>query len=302
MNEEKKINRRTFVQQSGILMSASCLPFTGFPMMSSRKYKMGLQLYTIRDAMKQDAVGSLKKVRALGYEDLELYGYDGDNGSYYGYKAADFKKILEDHDLTTTSGHYGLADYINDAESMTRYVDQCITGALALGQDYITWPWMAPEHRNLETFKRLPELLNTIGSQISQAGLGFAYHNHDFEFVEYDGQTGYDIISSETDPKLVKFQLDMYWAVHSSKLSVPALIAREPKRFVMWHIKDMDKVTRDYSELGNGSIDYDSILREASQTGLQYYYLEQGGNFATNSMQSITDSAKYFNKHLKKYL
>jgi len=144
--------------------------------------------------------------------------------------------------------------------------------------------------------------LNVIGEQVTKAGLGFAYHNHDFEFTDYQGKNGYDSILNGTNPDLVKLQMDMYWVEHSSKKSPAQLIAENPGRYVMWHIKDMDKVTRDYSELGNGSIDYIEMLATIDTDVLQYYYLEQGGNFATNSMQSITDSANYFKKHLQKFL
>ena len=98
--------------------------------------------------------------------------------------------------------------------------------------------------------------LNTIGEQVAAAGLGFAYHNHGFEFEDHGGENGFDIIIKETDPALVKLQIDMYWVMHSSKQTPKELIAAQPGRFVMWHIKDMDKVSRDYTELGNGSIDY----------------------------------------------
>ena len=211
--------------------------------------------------------------------------------------------MLNDLGLGSSSCHYGFSDYLNSSKAeLNNYIDACIAGASKLNHSYITWPWMAPEYRNLETFKKLPELLNAIGERVSAAGLGFAYHNHDFEFVEYNGQTGYDMIMAQTDPKLVKLQLDLYWVVHSSKLSPKELIAKQPERFVMWHIKDMDKATRDYSELGNGSIDYTSILPKLDKSGLEYYYLEQGGNFAQNDIQSITDSANYFKRNLKKYL
>ena len=106
----------------------------------------------------------------------------------------------------------------------------------------------------------------------------------------------------ETDPALVKLQMDLYWVMHSSKLTPSELFSKQPGRFVMWHIKDMDKVSRDYSELGNGSIDYTVILPEASKAGLQYYYIEQGGNFAKDPIQSVTDSAAFFKKNLEKYL
>ncbi|ALM09154.1 xylose isomerase [Sediminicola sp. YIK13] len=264
---------------------------------------MGLQLFTIRDAMKRDPIGSLKTVASLGYEDLELYGYDVGKGSYYGYKASDFKRILDDLQLTASSGHYGFSDYFEQPlDQLKRYTDQCIEGALILDKHYITWPWLHPDYRTLDNFKMLSDKLNRIGEQVNDAGLGFAYHNHDFEFTEHGGETGYDIILRETDPTLVKLQMDLYWVIHSSKMDPAELIANQPGRYVMWHIKDMDKITRDYTELGNGSIDYIKLLSTIPKNDLEYYYLEQGGNFAENSMKSITDSAAYFKQHLQKYL
>ncbi len=295
--------RRKFIQQSGILLSSALLPWPGFSMAGGRKYKMGLQLFTIRDAMERDPVGSLKRVKSLGYQDLETYGYDGEKGAYYGLKTAEFKQVLEELELTTSSGHYGFAPYFHTPlAQLEQFVDQCIEGALAAGQRYITWPWLDPESRSIASFKKLCEKLNWIGERVTQAGLGFAYHNHDYEFFDQGGDTGYDIILRETDPRLVKLQLDLYWVMHSSKKSPKELVALQPGRFVMWHIKDMDKVTRDYTELGNGSIDYTSILPDPELAGLEYYFIEQGGNFAENSMKSIAESAAYFQKNLQKHL
>jgi len=264
---------------------------------------MGLQLFTVRQPLANDVTGTVKKIASIGYEDCETYGYDPDPVKYYGLKAQAFKQLLADNKMITTSGHYDFSKFFDKpADAMTRYVDQCIEGAHALGQRYITWPWLDPAFRTLENFRVLTGKLNAIGERVNKAGLGFAYHNHDFEFADYGGENGYDIILRETDPTLVKLQMDLYWVMHSSKLTPSDLIRRQPGRFVMWHIKDMDKVTRDYSELGNGSIDFTVILPEASRAGLEYYYIEQGGNFAKNPIQSITDSASYFKKNLEKYL
>lgn len=300
---KQSISRRNFLQKSSAITSASLMALSGFAKPLTAKYKMGLQLFTIRDAMADDLLGTIKKVAAIGYEDMETYGYNPEQRSYYGLKASDFKALIADHNLITTSGHYDLFRYLNKPDDdLKQYVDHCIEGAHILGQKYITWPWLDPESRSMEKFKILVNKLNMVGEQVTKAGLGFAYHNHDFEFVDHNGENGYDLIMRETDPSFVKLQIDLYWAMHSSKLSPAALFSKQPGRFVMWHIKDMDKVTRDYTELGNGSIDYTEILPEASQAGLQYYYIEQGGNFAKNSMQSISDSAAYFKKNLERFL
>lgn len=297
------ITRRDFIFQSTSLLSTALLSANGFANTSPTKYKMGLQLFTIRGPLAKDVTGTIQKIASIGYEDCETYGFDPTQGKYYGLKAAAFKQLLADNNMITTSGHYDFTKYFDKpTDAMMQYVDHCIEGAQALGQKYITWPWLDPAFRSLENFQLLASKLNAIGERVTKAGLGFAYHNHDFEFTDYNGETGYDIIMNETDPSLVKLQMDLYWVMHSSKRTPAQLFNLQPGRFVMWHIKDMDKVSRDYSEIGNGSIDFKVILPEASRAGLQYYYIEQGGNFAKDPIQSVTDSAAYFKKYLEKHL
>ncbi|WP_405382230.1 sugar phosphate isomerase/epimerase family protein [Maribacter sp. LLG6340-A2] len=294
-------SRRNFLKQTGVLSVSSILPLSVLPL--DYKYKMGLQLFTIRDAMAKDPIGSIAYARKLGYEDGEIYGYDGENDTYYGIKSKEFSNRLDDLDFTISSGHYDFSSlFKGPKEKLQRYVDQCIIGSKNINSKYITWPWLAPEYRTIENFKVLTDKLNVIGEQVKNAGLQFAYHNHDFEFTDHNGEQGYTIILNNTDADLVKLQMDMYWVEHSSQKNIHSLIEENPGRYVMWHIKDMDKLTRDYSEMGNGSIDYKSILSTVDKNDLQYYYIEQGSNFAKNSMQSITDSASYFKKHLQRYL
>lgn len=303
MKNRYSINRREFLCRAGTVAAATAFAIRSRSNVPAEKYKMGLQLFSVREPLATDVQGSIKTIASIGYEDCETYGYDPQSGSYYGMKASSFRQLLSDHNMITTSGHYDFTRYFDKSDdALLRYVDACIKGAQALGQRYITWPWLDPAFRSRDNFKVLAGKLNVIGERCSKAGIGFAYHNHDFEFTVYNGQSGYDIIMNETDPALVKLQLDLYWVMHSSPLSPAELISRQPGRFVMWHVKDMDKVTRDYSELGNGSIDYTVILPEATRAGLQYYYIEQGGNFASSPMQSARDSAVYFKQHLEKYL
>jgi len=206
---------------------------------------------------------------------------------------------LSDLDLTVTSGHYGFSNHLDSPPDVLKtFVDKCIICAQALDSKYITWPWIAPEQRTLENFKLMVPKLNAIGEQVTAAGLGFAYHNHGFEFEDHNGENGFDIIVKETDPDLVKLQLDMYWLMHSSNRTPKELIDAQPGRYVMWHIKDMHKTSRDYTELGNGSIDYQALLPDPITSGLEYYYLEQGGNYAVDSVTSARESAAYFKRHL----
>jgi sugar phosphate isomerase/epimerase len=292
------MSRRTFVQQAGAVASAALV----FPQSQPRRrYKLGLQLYTMRAAMANDLDGTLKRVASMGYEEFETYGFDPEGMRYYGLPAKAFAQRLKDLNLTTPSGHYDLNRFASTSvDDLKRYVDRCIEGARILQQAYITWPLLDEGFRTIEKFKLAAERLNLAGGQIKKAGLQLAYHNHDFEFVEQNGQIGYDIILKETDPALVKLQMDLYWIAHGSKLTANQWFKRQPGRFVMWHVKDMHRTSRDYTEVGNGTIDFTRIWPDASLAGLKHFFVEQGGNFTHDPFRSVADSAEYVKRVLLK--
>ncbi len=286
------ITRRTFLHRTGAFAAGAIV----LPRQRPR-FKMGLQLYTMRAAMGQDAPGALKQIAALGYEEAETYGFDPAGLRYYGRPAKEFAQLLRDNNMTTPSGHYDLNRFVaTSIDDLHRYVDRAIEGAHALGQTYITWPLLDADSRTIDKFKVVAERLNDIGGRIKKAGLQLAYHNHDFEFIEQNGQIGYDIILAQTDPALVKLQMDLYWIARGSKLTPHQWFEKHPGRFVMWHVKDMHKVSRDYTELGNGSIDFTKIWPDAGLAGLKHYFVEQGGNFTQDPFRSIADSAAYMKK------
>ncbi len=286
------ISRRRFIEQAGACVSAALV----FP--QPRRYKLGLQLYTVRAPMRQDVDGTLKRIAGIGYEEVETYGFDPEGLRYYGLDAKAFATRLTDLNLATPSGHYDLNRYVNTGiDELKRYMDRCIQGARALRQSYITWPLIDPDSRTIDKFKVLAERLNIAGEQARSAKLQLAYHNHDFEFVDHNGTRGYDIILRETDPALVKLQMDLYWVARASQ-TPHDLFTRAPGRFVMWHVKDVHPVTRDYTEVGNGTIDFTKIWPDAELAGLQHFFVEQGGNFTHDPIRSITDSAEYVRRVL----
>lgn len=295
---ESVYGRRSFLRGAGALASLGAAGMS-LANAATPRYRMGLQLYTVREPMAKDAAGTLKQAAALGYRNFETYGFEPDAVKYYQMPARDLRKVLDDLGLATTTGHYDLHLYLaKPAAAMTAYVDRCIEGALALGQKYITWAWLDPQSRDLDSFRLVAERLNLIGARAAKAGLAVAYHNHDFEFIPHGGEIGYDIIMRETDPRLVKLQLDLFWVAHSSARTPHELFQLQPGRFVMWHIKDMDK-SRRYTELGNGVIDFTRILPHAPLAGLEEYFVEQGDNFAESPMKSIEVSARYVRKFLQ---
>ncbi len=297
------MNRRSFIKNSSVLGVASMLPLTSFSLNDRPKFKMGYQLFSIRDQMAKDPKSTLEYLKGLGYEDFEIYGFDAEKGSYYGYASQAFKELLDQLGLTVSSGHYNFSPYLDGSNNqLAQFVDRCIEGAHTLNSKYITLPWIAPEQRTIDSYKILAGKMNAIGEQVTKAGLGFAYHNHGYEFEDQNGENGFDILVNETDPALVKLQMDMYWVVRSSKYTPQELIRKQPKRYTMWHIKDMDKLSRDYTELGNGSIDYEAILPDPKESGLEFYYIEQGGNYSEDSLKSAASNAQYFRRRLQRYL
>lgn len=287
------MTRRRFLHDAAVGSAAAFVPFR-----QRQAYKMGLQLFTMRAAMSKDAAGTLKRIASLGYEEVETYGFNPDTIAYYGMPARTFAQLLRDNDLTTPTGHYDLNRFVTTSEDdLKRYMDRCIEGAHLLRQAYVTWPYLNPESRTLEGFKIVARRLNLIGEQAKAARLLVAYHNNDFEFVDHNGQLGYDAIIRETDPALVKLQMDLYWVARASPVSAAEWFKRQPGRFVMWHVKDMHKTSRDYTELGNGTVDFGATFPHARLAGLQHYFVEQGGNFTYDPFRSITDSAEYMKRN-----
>ena len=251
--EVQSIDRRNFLQQAGSSASAALV----LPSLQKPRYKIGLQLFTVNRDMNRDPLASLQRVAEMGYEEVETYGINPEALTYYGLPAAEFAKRLKEYNLSTPSGHYDLQQFLNaSADDLNRYVDRCVEGARVLGQRYIVWPYLEPGMRTLDTYKRVAGLLNAIGSRLAKSGVQVAYHNGGGEFIAQSGQLPYDIILRETDPKLVKLQIDLYWHAHDTNDPPHALFKRAAGRFVMWHVKDMHKVSRDYTEMGNGTIDY----------------------------------------------
>ena len=178
------IGRRLFMQMAGAVAAADAIA----TMMSThasqtskapRRYKMGLQLYTIRRPLAADVDGTLKRIAALGYQEVETYGFDPAANRYYGLPAKEFAQRLRDLNLTCVSGHYDLNRFASAPDdALYRYVDQCIEGAKVLGQSYITWPVLDEPSKPIDKFKAVVARLNPLGERVAKAGLQLAYHNH----------------------------------------------------------------------------------------------------------------------------
>ncbi|MDB5010883.1 MAG: sugar phosphate isomerase/epimerase [Mucilaginibacter sp.] len=288
--------RRTFLNHAGILSASMFLIKPEMLFAKPASLKVGLQLYSMRDYIAKDVKGVIEKVAKAGYTEVETYGYDTVKRSFWGLSPKDFKTLLSDNGITSSSGHYGMEQYLDTQKEDD--IKACIEAAHEVGQKTIVVPHLADKYRKtVSDFKTLAQNMNKLGELCKQANLKTGYHNHNFEFVPIDGVTLYDILLKETDRKLVDFEMDIYWVVRAGQDPVK-LIKENPGRFTMWHIKDMDKNKRELNtEIGSGSIDYKEIFKYRELSGVKHIYMEQE-NFGMDAYSSITQSAKYIKNTL----
>jgi sugar phosphate isomerase/epimerase len=235
------------------------------------KMEPGIQLYTVRDMMGKDVKSTLSMLSSIGYKQLEAAGYG--NRQYYGFAPAEFKKILNGMGLAMPSGHY-TTGRVNDFGVMTSKWEEAVEDAAEVGQQYMVCAFLFPEERKtLDQYKELMDLLNTCGETCKKAGIQFAYHNHDFEFQEIEGEIPFNLMLSQTDPDLVKMELDLYWTVKAGYNPVE-LFEKSPGRYPLWHVKDMD-TEGNFAAVGTGTIDFKPIFKASKKAGLKQYFVEQ---------------------------
>ena len=286
--------RRTFIQQAGLLSTGLLIN----PSIFLKKDKVvGLQLYSLREYIFKDVTSVIAKVAAAGYKDVETFGYDPKN-QFFGKSGKEFQAILKANGLKSTSGHYNPNNFLNGkGEDDLKFQ---IEGAKMLNQQHLIIPYLREDMRqSIDDYKKLADKLNRAAELCKASKLKLAYHNHDFEFKDWNGSNGLDVLLKGTDKNSVDFELDLYWVVRAGKDPVQ-LFEQNPGRFKLWHVKDMDKADRKLNtEIGNGDIDFKAIFAKAKLSGVEHYFVEQE-NFAMDAYESIKKSNKYLKNILMK--
>jgi len=228
---------------------------------------IGLQLWSVKDDMKKDAVATIEKVGAMGYDFVETAGY-GD-GKMYGMDPLDFKALVEENGMAFTGAHAGQAvpDSGKWDETMAWW-DQCIAAHKEAGVVYIVQPFMGHTgYESLEGLQAYCDYFNAVGEKCNEAGIRFGYHNHNHEFEELEGQVIYDYMLNNTDPEKVMFQLDLYWINNGGGVATE-YFTNYPGRFFSYHIKDE-------LELGeSGEMDFQSSFDMIETAGAHYFVVE----------------------------
>lgn len=255
--------------------------------------KLGLQLYTIRDAMTADVQGSLKIVSDIGYKYVELADYA--DRKFYRHSPAEFLKIVQDLGMEILSSHTqveGAGVTLDNARIMAE-------DHAKLGVKYCLQPWIVEEMRTtIASYQRMAENWNKIGAVMKEFGIQFGYHNHNFEFATVEGKVPYfDVMLAELDKDLVTMELDMFWATKAGQDPVE-LFKKYPGRFKLFHLKDAytrqapfyEVIKDDIAPVGEGVIDFKAIIAAKDTAGMKYMIVEQDQSRDNTIMQDIKTS------------
>jgi sugar phosphate isomerase/epimerase len=243
------------------------------------KFDIGLQLYTIRDAMRTDVPGSLKQVSDDGYKYLELASYA--NRKFYSYEPADFKKLVNDLGMEILSSHTQV-----EAQGITPDNAKIMAEDHAkLGVKYCVQPWVVEGARKtIAGYQKMVADWNLVGKIMKENGIQFGYHNHNFEFDTVEGKAPYyDIFMVEMDKDLITMEIDLFWTIKAGQDPVE-IFKKYPGRFQLFHMKDMftheapffttDGVS-DFAPVGAGVINFKEILAAKDIAGMKYMIVEQ---------------------------
>jgi sugar phosphate isomerase/epimerase len=266
------------------LAGAAVLPHALLAAERRKKHLLGIQLYSVRDDMKKDPAGTLKQLSAMGYKHVEHANYI--DRKFYGYAAADFKKLLDDTGLAMRSGHTRMNSEHWDAvkNDFTDAWKQTVADAAVVGQQYVISPWLEDGWRKtMDDLKQAMAVFNKCGELCKKQGLKFGYHNHNFEFSTIlDNRKLYDIILTETDPSLVAHQIDI-GNMYGAGGRADEIIQRYPGRFELMHVKDEIKADQPSKEdpyestvLGKGVIGTRAITDLGRRVGgTTHFIIEQ---------------------------
>ncbi|MDD4143465.1 MAG: sugar phosphate isomerase/epimerase [Prolixibacteraceae bacterium] len=279
MTDRRKFLKTTAAFAAGSLMipQLSCS--------SSKEKIIGLQLYTVRDKINQDLENTLVRLAEIGYNSMEAAGYNFSDGTFYGMAPKHFANRLNELGMPLHSSH----SVVEPADA-----EKIFTDAAEAGCKYVIYPYLPEEFRkNIDGYKSTAEKFNKIGEIAKKFDIRFGYHNHAFEFENMGGQMGMDVLIAETDPKLVTFEIDLYWVTRGGYDPVD-YIKKFPGRFEIYHLKDMVK-TEDmfFAPVGSGRIDFESIFAVKETAGMKMFFVEQDRFRDLDPLESVELSFNY---------
>jgi sugar phosphate isomerase/epimerase len=292
------LSRRSFLVSAGAGIAAGSVMSCAWAN-HHESVPLGIQLWTVKSEAEKDLEGTLRKVYAAGFREIEFAGY-------YGKDPAELGKMMRGMGFSLVSTHAGAWDIANNGAKI-------IADAKTLGLKYIVCssPGVTPEKEKLPWEEKMKavdltdwkwnaDLFNKFGKQVTEAGMLFGYHNHDAEFKKFDGQTALDYLFANTDAKHVKIELDVGWVAVAQHDPV-ALLNKYKDRVIALHVKDVGKRTSpDKSPpsvaLGEGTVDWKAVIGTAKKNGTKAYFYEQEEPFTRPILDSVKISGDYLSK------
>jgi sugar phosphate isomerase/epimerase len=292
-------SRRTFLKNSALAVAATTLFSDKLFAAKATKELTGVQLYSIRDDMKKDPLGTLQQLSKMGYKHVEHANYV--DRKFYGYSATEFKKVLDDLGMKMPSGHtvLGKQHWDDTKKDFTDAWKYTVEDAAIMGQLYVISPSLDNNLRkNLEELKRFLTVFNRSGELCQKSGMKFGYHNHDFEFSEkLDGQALYDIILQNTDPKLVIQQLDI-GNLYNGGAKALDIMNKWPGRFQSMHVKDEIKAASgnepyESTILGKGIVPVKEVIDLGRKSGgTIHFIIEQESYQGKTPLECVEEDLK----------
>lgn len=285
-------------RMKSLILALSCLlAISAQPAELSGDFQgpLGLQLYTFREAFKTDVVGTLDRIKELGFTEIE-------GGGDYGLGVEKFKGLLAERGLKVASVGFGY-------DSMKKDIDAAVARAKAFGVRFVMCAWVPHQGDFTEAdVRRTAADFNAFGKAFREAGITFTYHPHGYEFRPLkDGtdRTHFDLLVAETNPDYVSFEMDVFWVAHPGQDPVK-LLAKYPHRWAMMHLKDIRKGAptgihtgsapqSDDVPLGTGQVNWPAVLKQAADIGIKHYFVEDE---SAAPFESVPLTIKYL-EHVK---
>lgn len=313
-----QLSRRRFMQgaaAAGVAapLAAACQTMHSGPFFAARSAPIGIQLYTLSDMLATNLDDALAGVARIGYETVEI-------PSYMGKTPSELRALLDKHGLKCQAAHIGVSPGTDAAPGLRGDLGKLAEDMHTLGATHVYAPSMpiptdigltpnpnegyafmsrVAEAMGDDRWKRFAAELSDIGGRLKASGIGFGYHNHNYEFAKSGDKTGFDIIVQESDPAAVSLELDVGWAAAAGQDPV-ALFTRYSGRFTAMHIKDIKATTlpnialkMDPSDVGSGKLDWKMILPAAYSAGVRNFFLEQEAPFDKPRMESAENGFKF---------
>lgn len=280
------MNRREFLQRGGATLGGLTLAGVGLdattagatPVAANPESlgRIGVQLYTVRNQMRQNVEQTLEQVARVGYKEVEFAGY-------FRKTAKEIRAILDANGLTSPSAHSA------DMPSIRTRFPQVLEDAATIGQKYVICASIPRTEMTADGYRKVAEEFNKAGELAAKSGIKVGFHNHSDDLAPLGDTTGYDILLKECDPKVTSMQMDIFWLVKGGKDPL-AYIAKYPGRFYSVHVKDM-AADGSMVDVGAGTLPFAKIFAQSKKAGFQHYFVEHDD--PKDAMASIDVAYQY---------